>query len=183
MSRRAAVTQSNYPKRSDYTDKATGIFNLTAYENALIERGYQCYVCRSTIIFPEKNGRCKCSVCESAPNREGEWDSERVVRCPSCYLLCDPKPALPIGEEQKLGDFDLCLQCSCGCVFTVKCQLQYTFTSPPLLNKGAGDEEETKPATEEETENTGISQESNAGLPVQETGQSLQEMPEGLHTV
>lgn len=121
----------------DYKDE-NGNINWKAYYQAQRDNGEKCYKC-GEFIYPNKGYMSLCYDCQQLERCSGEVDA-KSIRCPNCKTIFNP-----YDEEMYdlLNDGEHDVQCPhCDEEFEISTEVEYSFTSPPLLSEENDEEED-----------------------------------------
>lgn len=142
----------------DFEDfrKEDGDIDWKAYNEARVEAGEKCYRCGDTMIFAgifsglygakeHVPKRTLCGSCKSMDKDSGEVTHDNMIRCPHCGHQSDISQWDCDYGEEKYTEGEHEVYCD-GCTetFTIQTHVSYSYTSPPMLEKGdpEGDDDE-----------------------------------------
>lgn len=138
-------------KISDY-NTPDGKTDWTAYDNARKDSGEACYKCGSYILFG-KGYRSMCDPCSklrSYSNRDEVYQNTKGIRCPKCrHVMDDP---YDIGADiYQEGTHDITCN-SCDHEFEIETHVEYSWTSPAMIEEVLEDEDDEDNEKEEDDE-------------------------------
>jgi len=106
-----------------------GSIDWRVYYQARVNAGEACAQCGALMLFPKGHPQT-CPRCRRLSDDPGEVEHEILIRCPACRHTTKVTPDLPSLYSE--GDHSvICPECEAE--FTVSSEVQFRFTSPPLV--------------------------------------------------